>query len=443
MVENCKRFDLGSSNDLDVWLLWAASEYGLASRDLAFFNRDVRYQGTGSASLWDHLKLAYQHQEAQLGPHGDYLTGATGDWSDFATEFLEMTESNLVTAQLAYVYPRLAQLADARGDHAFAAQLRSSGTRDLATVRREWTGRGWYSRGYSGARQLGSGAIFGEPQPWAMLAGVPNASKARTLVANIRRFLTGVGAPRQLHGPAKTGSSQSPSTDDPLVTERSNPAVGDFVGTRNAVWVGGSWYAINGALVWGLGTLQGVVPHAVDYAFDEFKRNTLAAHAHAYPKHWAGTISVDDVCRSFYSDAPEICGTGLSTAYDGQIMHQPAWSLFDAIKLAGIEPTTRGYTISPHLPFRRFSLRFPDVGVAYATRCARGYVKPQRNTAIRMAVKLPPGTGVVATWAGGRRVAHSLHGGSVSFTLVGRALRAADWAVTRGKASGGACSGGR
>src|SRR5207302_9139769 len=172
-----------------------ARAYGLASRSLAFCGQRVRHPGGGSGSLWDHLKLAYRHQEAQLGPHGDYLTGSTGDWSDFSTEFLQMTESTLVTAQLAYVYPRLAQLADARGDHAFAAQLRSSGARDLATTRREWTGLGWVSRGYSGSTQLGKGAIFGEPQPWAMLAGAPSPDHARTLVANIRRFLTGVGAP--------------------------------------------------------------------------------------------------------------------------------------------------------------------------------------------------------------------------------------------------------
>ena len=439
MVENCKRFDLGTSDDLDLWLLYAASEYGLATRDFGFFDKDVRYQGSGSASLWDHLKLAYQHQEAQLGPHGDYLTGTTGDWSDFATEFLQMTESNLVTAQLAYVYPRLAQLADVRGDHAFASQLRASGKRDLATVRREWTGRGWYSRGYSGIQQLGRGAIFGEPQPWAMLAAAPSAKQARTLVANIRRFLTGVGAPRQLHGPAKTGSSQSPSTDDPEVTERSNPAIGQYVGTRNAVWVGGSWYAINGVLAWGLGTLQGVVPHATAYAFDEFRRNTLAAHAHAFPRHWDGIISVDDVCRSFYSASPQQCGTGLSTNYEGQIMHQPAWSLYDAIKLAGVDPTSSGYTIAPHLPFGRFSLRFPDVGVAYGARCARGYLTLARNASIRLNVKLPAGTGQVVTWVNGHRVGHSLHGGSVSFPLAGRAGHAADWAVTRGKVSRSAC----
>ncbi|TMK62051.1 MAG: hypothetical protein E6G53_14990 [Actinobacteria bacterium] len=432
MVENCKRFDLGTSDDLDLWLLYAASEYGLASRNLAFFDQQVRYQGGGSGSLWDHLKLAYQHQEAQLGPHGDYLTGSTGDWSDFSTEFLQMTESTLVTAQLAYVYPRLAQLADARGDHAFAAQLRLSGARDLATTRREWTGLGWFSRGYSGVMQLGRGAIFGEPQPWAILAGAPSAKRANTLVANVRRFLTGVGAPRQIHGPAKIGSSQSPAANDPAVTEHSQPAIGDYVGTHNAVWVGGSWYAIDGVLAWGLGTLQGIVPNAVRYAFDEFRRNTLAAHATAYPRHWDGTISVDDVCRSFYSDSPQICGTGLSSNYDGQIMHQPAWSLFDAIKLAGIEPTATGYSIAPHLPFARFSLRFPDVGLSYEARRARGYLVLQQKGSVRLAVQLPssaPAASLV-TWVNGRRVGHSVVGRTVRFRLSGRARAPADWAIT-------------
>ena len=52
-------------------------------------------------------------------------------------------------------------------------------------------------------------------------------------------------------------------------------------------------------------------------------------------------------------------------------MHQPAWSLFDAIKLAGIEPTASGYSIVPDLPFARFSLRFPDVGLADEARRVR------------------------------------------------------------------------
>ena len=79
-----------------------------------------------------------------------------------------------MTAQLAYAYPRLADLADLRGDRGFARRLRARARELKAVVRREWTGRGWYSRGYDGDRQIGAGVIFGEPQPWAMLAGAPD-----------------------------------------------------------------------------------------------------------------------------------------------------------------------------------------------------------------------------------------------------------------------------
>src|SRR5207237_8686301 len=183
----------------------------------------------GTASAWDHIKVAYRHQESLLGPHGGYLTGpfgSTGDWSDFSTEFLQMTESMLVTAQLAYAYPKLAELADLRGDPAFATELRASGARNVATLRREWTGRGWYSRAYSGQRQVGKGVTFGEPPPRAILAGAPRAAQARTLIANIRRFLDGVNAPRQIHGPAVIGSAITPAGNDPGVPER-GPTPGD------------------------------------------------------------------------------------------------------------------------------------------------------------------------------------------------------------------------
>src|SRR5256885_10405597 len=114
--------------------------------------------------------------------------------------------SMLVTAQTAYAYPQLAALADERGDSRFAAQLRAT-TKDLdGVLKREWTGKGWFSRGYSGDRQLGQGVIYEEPQPWALLAGAATPDQDRKVVANIKRFLTGVGAPG---GPAKIGSGPS------------------------------------------------------------------------------------------------------------------------------------------------------------------------------------------------------------------------------------------
>jgi hypothetical protein len=38
--------------------------------------------------------------------------------------------------------------------------------------------------------------------------------------------------------------------------------------------------------------------------------------------------------------------------------------MMGAIRLAGITPTEAGYTIAPHLRFRHFSLRLPQIGIS-------------------------------------------------------------------------------
>ena len=423
-LPGCTRFDLGSSDDGDLWLLLTASEYGLAERDLSFFDKQVPWADGGTGTLWDHLKQAFKQQESQRTAHG-YLTGATGDWSDLFTATGQMTESGLVPAQTAYIYPRLAELADARGDDAFAAKLRSTAAGLRALLRSQWTGKGWYYRGYSLATQMGKGAIYGEPQPWAMLAGVPSPDQERALVANIRRYLTGIGAPG---GPSRIGSAQSPAANDPGVTETDLPA---GVGDNHAVFVGGVWFAVNGWLTWALGDADGVVPRARDYAFSELKRNTLAVRATVYPGHWDGILSVDDACRAWYSSNSAQCGVGLSTSYDTQIMHQPAWSLFDVIKLAGIEPVADGYRITPHLPMATFSFRLSQVGVASKPREMRGYIRPVAGGTLRMRVAAPPSSGrrKLVAYVNRRRVRSSLQDGLVTFELPTTAGVAADWAV--------------
>ncbi|MGH7855889.1 MAG: GH36-type glycosyl hydrolase domain-containing protein, partial [Candidatus Binatia bacterium] len=162
MLHLGRRFDLGSSDDLDFWLIFAVTEYVLATRDFAFLDEVIPFYGAGEASLWEHLKLAFFHQETLVGrgPHGGYVTGLTGDWSDFSTQFMQMTESMLVTAQLAFAYPRLALVAERRGDAELAARLHTATAELHDILDREWTGRGWFSRGYSGAQQLGRGVIY-------------------------------------------------------------------------------------------------------------------------------------------------------------------------------------------------------------------------------------------------------------------------------------------
>jgi glycosyl hydrolase family 36/glycosyl transferase family 36 len=428
-VPLCKPYNgLGTSDDLDFWLLLAAAEYGLGTRDLAFFSERLPFYDTGRrVTVWEHLKVAFRHQESLRGPHGGYLAGTNGDWSDGSATFLHMTESMLVPAQLAYAYPQLAELADLRGDHAFAAQLRRRADELLAVLRGEWTGR-WYLRGYSGSSPIGRGAIFGEPQPWAILAGAPNRRQAAVLVRNIRRFLTGIGAPPAVNGPAKIGSAISPAARDPGVTD---PPTGDgatFDGASQ--YVGGVWFDVNGWLTWALTDLDGVVPGAAGYAWSEYTRNTLAAHAHAFPDHWDGTISIDDACNAFYARDPARCGIPpLYNDYEGQITEQPAWMVMNAVHLAGVTPTEQGFLMTPHLA--SFSLRLPYVGVAREPKLLRGYVRIERRERLVMQVGgVPRGARNVSTWANGEVVAHHTSGGLVSFLLPAQPSRAADWAIT-------------
>ena len=142
------------------------------------------------------------------GPHGEYLTGATGDWNDFSTEFNQMTESDLVTAQAAYIYPRLALVADAIGDHG----VRRAAARPRARARPRGRRAGQLRRRRRlvrarllGLRQIGAGSIYEEPQPWALLAGrrdpAPGGARWSPPTAAI---LVGVGAP------ARPGSRSAP-----------------------------------------------------------------------------------------------------------------------------------------------------------------------------------------------------------------------------------------
>ena len=424
----CTLVDLGSSGDLDFWLLLAAVEYGLASRDRAFFDEQLPFYDTHqTASAWTHLKLAYEHQETLRGVHGGYLPGSNGDWSDFSTHYLGMTESTLITAQLAYVYPRLVELAERLGDGAFAATVRARVETILPEMRGQFT-TSWYARGWNERGQIGVGAIFGEPQPWAILAGVPERQQSIRLVRAIRRFLGGFGAPAVVHGPTRIGSSLTPAANDPDVTEHSIPF--DGVGDNNSNYIGGVWFDVNGWLTWALGELDGTVPKARRFAWDEYTRNTLANHATQFPDHWAGTISIDDACWSYYSSAPERCGIPLFDQYDGQITEQPTWMVMNAIRLGGITPTRDGYRIAPHLPFGRFALRFPQVGIAAGSHRLRGYIRPEETGPLELRVRVPSTARSPRTWAGGRKVSHRRAGRFVVFTLDATAHAPADWAVT-------------
>jgi hypothetical protein len=434
MYSLCRPLDLGTSADMDVWLLLAISEYVLGTRDTAVLRQPVRFADRDAATLWQHAKLAVHHQEDVVGrgPHGGYNAKQLGDWADFITQYQGLTESMIVPGQVAFAYRRLAQVADIVRDRPFARRLRAKARELERAVATQWNGR-WFVRGYAARRKLGDGAIFGDMQPWAILSRAATRRQSGSILRATRRFLTGIGAPLLFGGRPRIGSAQVPANDDPGVHEHYSSASSEAVfsvGGNNAGLMGGSWQVVNGWLVWAMSTLGDRVPGASRFAFDEWRRNTLAAHAAAFPRAWDGTISTDDVCWSYYSRDPSQCGFHLSSDYAGQISHQPAWLIWGLLKQAGIEPSATGYTISPSMPLSRYSFRLPRVGLAVRPGHLRGFVKSATGGRLTMRVRLRerPRHGVRVR-AGGRSVPARLRGRLVTFVLPVSAERAARWAV--------------
>jgi hypothetical protein len=112
-------------------------------------------------------------------------------------------------------------------------------------------------------------------------------------------------------------------------------------------------------------------------------------------------------------------------------MHQPAWSLFDAIRLAGIMPTQAGFEIRPALPMRTFLLGLPDIAVGYGRASAHGYVVIAARQTLTMRVAPPAGGRSWRVYANGRPTRAALRGGMLVFGLPATPGRAASWTIKR------------
>lgn len=424
----CRRdTSLGTADDLNSWLILGVLQYVENTRDLSFLRQRVRYDGGGSGTVWSHLKLAYANQESRIGygPHGFYRSGTEGDTFDLTTPAVGLRESISDAGNFAYVYPALAGLARTEGDHAFAARLTATARRLTSALRGAWQTRGWFARGYTTTGEIGVGTIYGDAQYWSLAAGVPTARQQAQLMANVKRYLDGYGAPSSLKGPSKIGPMELPAQSDPGISE------------KTAIWPGRQmWWFVDGPAVWAFEQRSDTLPGAAAYAWSIFRRLTLANHAATYPNDWSGVISTDDTCADFTGPNPGECGLAITGAaplqegYATQNSNPPAWVLFDFFKVAGIEADPRGFTIEPHLPMTRFTIRTRTLGVAYTPRSASGYVRPLSARPVRLTVALPRDVRAPRVRVDGRVVRAGRSRGLVTFTAHPAAGAAVKWNVS-------------
>jgi len=356
-------------SDSDLWLLWLATEYVLATRNFSFLDEVLPYYKANGevmkATVYQHLKTAYNHliNVVGLGPHG--LIKVRGcDWNDLIIRGLSFIghddkrvialingESVLNTAMATYILPYFAELAEAKGDKGFAAKVRIQAEQQKEALSKQWTGR-WFLRCWLGeGTALGSDEPWLEPQPWVLIGGNVTPEQARILIENLYRIL---------------------DEKSPIGAALRDPPLGLMPGV---------WYALNGPLVWGYSLYN------EDLAWREYINNTLAKHAETYPNIWIGVWSGADCYYGWLF--PDRQGLTFALDFPVMNMHSHAQPLYATFKLAGIQPSKEGFTIDPKTPFEKFSLKTETIGFTYSDERVEGHVRALGDETVTMKVKLP------------------------------------------------------
>jgi hypothetical protein len=371
-------------SDQELWLLWLASEYVLATRDRAFLDEilptfPLYGSKAGKESVRNLLWRCLQHfaKVTGTGRHG-IMRLSNGDWNDGSVigyvpndqhEDVRLNgESTLNAAFATYTLDIYADLLFSEDEAEKAAEVRQLVERQRQAVRSQWTGR-WFRRGWLSERLgwIGDTEMWLEPQPWAIIGGSATPEQQEELVQALNEL---VRDPSPL-GALLTSSTLPPSTLPP--------------GTLTN---GGIWPSINGTLVWALAQLDGKL------AWEEWQKNSLAYHAEAYPRVWYGIWSGPDCYNSVLSKYPgqtffdekALAGEGESTSlleagvnwtdFPVLNLHPHAWPVYDVVKLLGVKFTAQGVEFSPNLPQDTYRFGSPLLGLEKSPTGYTGWYAP-------------------------------------------------------------------
>lgn len=382
-------------SDQEMWLLWALSEYVLATRDRAFLDEKIplyphhEVQPT-DPTVGELAMRSFRHlvDVIGVGEHG-IMRVLMGDWNDgivvsqvpnnLKAEVREKGESALNSAMASYVLAHYARLLRYLGDDKVADEAATKAEAQRVALRAQWAGR-WFRRAWLGPHLgwLGNGHLWLEPQPWAIIGGVATPEQSATLVKSIDELV------------------RKPSPIGAMIQSQATPTMTSPPGILEN---GGVWASINGTLIWALALKNGAM------AWDEWKKNALTRHAEAYPEIWYGIWSGPDYFNSVLSDHPgetqhadphsknekERSDTWGFAWTDCPVMcqHQHAWPLYTSAKLLGLEFHEKGLRLEPVLPLAEYEFKSSLLGMSKSRTGYSGWYDPSVAGAWEIAIHLP------------------------------------------------------
>jgi len=339
-------------SDTELWLLWLASEYVLATRDASILDEQITTypiykDDLPQRSIKEILNVCYDHlvNATGTGKHG-LMRLSNGDWNDGAVmgfvpndqveEVRIHGESVLNASFTSYVLDLYGTFLSYIGEEEQAETSKGLAEDQKMAVREQWTGR-WFKRQWlnDSLGWIGEDVMWLEPQPWAIIGGASTEEQTRVLVNSMNEHM------------------RDPSPIGAILHSENIEAMPVPGGTLTNA---GVWPSINGTLIWALANVD------KDLGWEEWKKNSLAYHAEAYPDIWYGIWSGPDSYNSSLSDYPghtfvspentgkDVLGGINWTDFPVMNMHPHAWPLYDVPKLFGLEFTSEGFQINPTFP---------------------------------------------------------------------------------------------
>jgi hypothetical protein len=418
-----------NSSDMPLWLLWAVSEYVLATRDTRFLDSEIVsvYGSQTRESVRGLLSRGYRHltNDVKTGQHG-LMRMLQDDWNDALVnawvstadvkDVVEKGESVLNSAMAAYVFDYYAlMLIHAGDDGRLASQIRVKAEEHRKAVQDQWTGK-WFRRAWLGPTLgwLGEKGMWIEPQPWAIIGRACNEEQTRVLVQTIDQ---------ELRRPSTIGAIQLNTSPDQVQRGVWHSDPGTQVN-------GGVWPSLNQTLIWALAGIDGAM------AWDEWKKNSFARHADVYPEIWYGTWSGPDVLNAASSKRPGETTGGKPfgwTDFPVLNMHTHACPLYSLSKLLGLAFTESGLVLSPKLPLPTFRFEAPLLGFIKTARGYEGWYAPatSNNYSVRLALPADELKRMQRVEVNGNKIRARVVDNAIELKGIGGAGTSLRWSVLR------------
>jgi len=401
------RYDLRS----DGYFLMPSEvgRYVALTRDASFLDRAVPYwpRAAGdTGSVLDHLQRTQAFADTTLGfgAHGitamgtnDYADGILQTASEPATP--TGTSSTFNAWLLVGGYSLAADVVAPR-DPALAQRYRAERADQLAKLDQfAWNGM-WYERGFvDSGHPIGSGNLYLEPQVLPIVAGAVDPARRTQLLELVATHMdTAIG----------------PMTVVPIDMGGPGGSTGDI----DEPQVGGVWPV---ASAW-LTEAYAIADPA--RGWDSLVRNTLFAHAEAFPRLWYGVWSGPDSYYGPDAERPGEADAHLATAltdYPVLNVHAHASVLRALFAVAGIQPAGTGIAIAPRLPTETFALAWPRLALVSTPTSIAGSLTTVGGGPLELRVRLPSGlrgTAALDVRAGGVPVPATRDGDDVVLTIV-------------------------